>query len=148
MIVGSRGDIANFKGVQPSARASSHVLPDLLYQKSHDSAAFAGVYGIRYNGAMKYIVKQTGAFAQWRSGLTDLKTVTAIRRRMERAQAGNLGDVKAVGGGVPEMRIDVGAGYRVYFTIRNRQMLFLLAGGDKSTQTTDIRNAIDLAKEV
>ncbi len=179
MIVGSRGDIANFKGVQPSARASSHVLPGLLYQKSHDLGAFGGVYGIRYNGAMKYIVMQTEDFSAWLLALWDLRAQAAIGRRIDQAQAGNpailvklslfltafpqtghtiltqfhqncwnLGDVKPVGSGVSEMRIDVGAGYRLYFTLRNRTMVLLLVGGDKSTQQTDIRKAIDLAKEI
>ena len=67
---------------------------------------------------------------------------------MERAEAGNLGDVKPVGEGVSEMRIDVGAGYRLYFTVRNRTLLFLLVGGDKSTQVADIRRAIALNKEI
>ena len=97
---------------------------------------------------MEYIVKQTAEFAQWRAGLSDLKAATAIRRRIDRAKAGNLGDVKPVGGGVSEMRVDVGAGYRLYFTLRDRRMVLLLVGGDKSTQQSDIRKAIDLAQEV
>lgn len=95
-----------------------------------------------------YIVRQLESFAEWRSGLRDLRAATAIRRRIERAEAGNLGDVKSVGEGVSEMRIDVGAGYRVYFTIRERVVLFLLVGGDKSSQDGDIRRAIALSKEI
>ena len=72
----------------------------------------------------------------------------AIRRRFDRAASGNVGDVKSVGEGVSEMRIDVGAGYRLYFTMRGRTVLFLLSGGDKSSQQTDIRRAIALAKEI
>jgi putative addiction module killer protein len=68
---------------------------------------------------MEYIIRQTEIFAKWRSVLKDLVAKTAIRRRIERAEAGNMGDAKPVGEGVSEMRIDVGAGYRVYFTIRN-----------------------------
>jgi putative addiction module killer protein len=67
---------------------------------------------------------------------------------MERAQAGNLGDVKAIRAGVFEMRIDVGAGYRLYFTLRSRVVLFFLVGGDKSSQKADIRRAIELSKEI
>jgi putative addiction module killer protein len=95
-----------------------------------------------------YIIQQIESFAEWRRSLRDLRAATAIRRRIERAEAGNLGDVKPVGEGVSEMRIDVGAGYRVYFTTRERVMLFLLAGGDKSTQDADIRRAIALSKEI
>lgn len=71
----------------------------------------------------------------------------AIARHIERAENGNLGDVKPVGAGVSEMRIDMGAGYRVYFTMREKIMVILLAGGTKSSQQTDIKKAIELAKE-
>lgn len=97
---------------------------------------------------MDYLIKQTQIFADWRAGLKDRIAATAIRRRIERAEVGNLGDVKPVGGGVSEMKIDVGAGYRLYFTIRDRTVLFLLIGGNKSTQKADIRNAIAMTKEL
>lgn len=97
---------------------------------------------------MEYIVRQTEDFSAWLLALRDLRAQAAIGRRIDQAQAGNLGDVKPVGSGVSEMRIDVGAGYRLYFTLRNRTMVLLLVGGDKSTQQTDIRKAIDLAKEI
>jgi putative addiction module killer protein len=71
----------------------------------------------------------------------------AFARRIERAENGNLGDVKPVGAGVSEMRIDMGAGYRVYFTMREKIVVILLAGGTKSTQQKDIKKAIKLAKE-
>ncbi len=61
---------------------------------------------------------------------------------------GNLGDVKTLGEGISEMRIDVGVGYRVYFTLRGRKIVILLAGGDKSSQDADIRRAKKLAKEI
>lgn len=97
---------------------------------------------------VEYLIQQTEDFADWRAGIKDRVAATAILRRMDRAQAGNLGDVKPVGGGVSEMRVDVGAGYRLYFTIRDRKVLFLLAGGDKSTQKADIRRAIEIAREI
>lgn len=97
---------------------------------------------------MSYLIQQTEVFVKWRSTLKDLRVQTAIRRRLERAQAGNLGDVKSVGDTVSEMRIDMGAGYRLYFTLRGRSVLFLLMGGDKSTQANDIRKAIALAQEI
>ena len=62
--------------------------------------------------------------------------------------AGNAGDVRPVGEGVSELRIDYGPGYRVYFTMHGREMAILLAGGDKSTQTTDIRTALRLASNL
>ncbi|WP_197457766.1 type II toxin-antitoxin system RelE/ParE family toxin [Ferrovum sp. PN-J185] len=76
-----------------------------------------------------------------------MRAKVAIARRIERAENGNLGDVKSVGDGVSEMRIDVGAGYRVYYIMRERVMVILLAGGTKSTQQSDIKKAIELAKE-
>ncbi|MDR1311463.1 MAG: type II toxin-antitoxin system RelE/ParE family toxin [Burkholderiaceae bacterium] len=97
---------------------------------------------------MKYVVRQTETFAAWRSSLTDLKAAPAIRRWMARAAAGSLGDVRPVRGSVSEMRIGVGAGYRLYFTVRARTLLFLLVGGNKSAQKTDIRRALALAKEL
>ena len=97
---------------------------------------------------MHYTIEQTEAFARWRARIKDLVAATAIRRRLERAQHGNLGDVKAVGGGVSEMRVDVGAGYRMYYTIRERSVVFLLVGGNKSTQAADIRQAEGMAQEI
>lgn len=109
---------------------------------------FDFLYPFRYNLSMGYIIRQTESFLKWHQGLKDLRAQVAIARRIERAASGNLGDVKSVGHGVSEMRIDIGEGYRVYFTIRNRMILILLAGGNKSTQDADIRRAIALAKEV
>lgn len=96
---------------------------------------------------MPYTVMQTEAFAAWHRGLRDLKARVAIARRIERASAGNLGDTKPVGEGVSEMRIDMGAGYRVYFTLRAGVLVVLLCGGDKASQRRDIRHAQQLAKE-
>jgi putative addiction module killer protein len=97
---------------------------------------------------MHFVIQQTEDFADWRKGLKDLRAATAIRRRLERAQAGNLGDAKTVGEGVSEMRIDVGTGYRLYYTVRDRVIVFLLVGGVKATPATDIRKAQALAKEI
>lgn len=97
---------------------------------------------------MNYIVQQTESFVEWRNSLKDLRAATSVRRRIERAESGNLGDVKPVGCGISEMRVDVGQGYRMYFTLRNRIMVLLLVGGNKSTQQSDIRKAIEIAKEV
>jgi putative addiction module killer protein len=97
---------------------------------------------------MNYIITQTHSFAHWLEMLKDKQAQLSIARRLERASAGNFGDVKSVGDGVSEMRIHMGAGYRVYFTVRHRQLVFLLVGGDKSTQTRDIQHAIQLAKDI
>ena len=97
---------------------------------------------------MRYLVKQTVGFSAWHIGLRDLRAKVAIARRIEQAENGNLGNTRSVGSGVSEMKIDLGPGYRVYFTVRGREVIVLLAGGDKSSQTADIRRAHALAKEV
>ncbi|WP_302056329.1 MULTISPECIES: type II toxin-antitoxin system RelE/ParE family toxin [Pseudomonas] len=97
---------------------------------------------------MKYSVLQTPRFTSWLISVRDMRARVAIARRIERVTAGNLGDVKSVGGQVSEMRIDVGAGYRVYFTVRDGVVIVLLAGGDKSSQSVDIQLARKLAKEI
>ncbi|WP_028239262.1 type II toxin-antitoxin system RelE/ParE family toxin [Stutzerimonas azotifigens] len=97
---------------------------------------------------MSYLIRQTTSFAEWHSSLKDLRAKIAIARRIERAERGNLGDVKSVGKGVSELRVDVGPGYRLYFTRRGEVVIVLLAGGDKSTQQADIRKAQKMAKEV
>lgn len=97
---------------------------------------------------MNYLIRQTAVFQVWHQSVRDLRAKVAIARRIDRASTGNLGDVKSVGDGVSEMRVDVGAGYRVYFTMRNGAVIVLLAGGDKSSQSADIRRAQRMAKEV
>jgi putative addiction module killer protein len=97
---------------------------------------------------MGYQVKQTEIFRDWHFGLRDLRARLAISRRLDIAEAGSLGNVKPVSKGVSEMKIDVGQGYRLYFTMRARTVIFLLCGGNKSTQDADIRRAKDMAKEV
>ncbi|MFA6414363.1 MAG: type II toxin-antitoxin system RelE/ParE family toxin [Syntrophales bacterium] len=90
-------------------------------------------------------VRKTETFAQWLDGLRDLRARARVQARIERLAAGNAGDVKAVGEGVSELRIDYGPGYRVYFTKRGRMVVILLAGGDKRTQANDIIIAQRLA---
>ncbi|WP_045494637.1 type II toxin-antitoxin system RelE/ParE family toxin [Pseudomonas sp. StFLB209] len=97
---------------------------------------------------MTYEIRQTRSFAHWHASLRDLGARIAVARRIERAAAGNLGDVKSVGEGISELRVHVGAGYRVYFTTRNQTLIVLLIGGSKSTQSADIKQAKALAKEV
>jgi len=97
---------------------------------------------------MNYLIQQTMIFLAWHASIRDLRAKLAIGRRIDRASVGNLGDIKSVGDGVSEMRVDVGPGYRVYFTIRNNVVIVLLAGGDKSSQSADIRRAKKMAKEV
>jgi putative addiction module killer protein len=97
---------------------------------------------------MIYQIKQTEIFSNWHHSLSDRKAKHAITRRLDIAEAGSLGHVRAVGAGVSEMKIDVGPGYRLYFTMRGRTVIFLLCGGDKRTQDADIKRAKELAKEL
>lgn len=80
--------------------------------------------------------------------VSDTRARARIQVRVERLAAGNTGDVKPVGEGVSELRIDYGPGYRVYFTKRGSKLFVLLAGGDKSTQVTDIKVALRLARNL
>lgn len=93
-------------------------------------------------------IRKTDTYAQWIDGLRDLQARARIQVRIERLAAGNPGDVKAVGDGISELRIDYGPGYRVYFTKRGREVVILLAGGDKSTQSADIKIALRLARNL
>lgn len=88
-----------------------------------------------------YHLRQTEAFAKWLAGLRDAKGKARILVRLESARLGNLGDTRSLGGGVREMRVHVGPGYRVYFTRRRGTVLLLLCGGDKSRQARDIERA-------
>ena len=93
-------------------------------------------------------VRKTGEFAQWLDDLRDTHARARIQARIERLAAGNPGDVKPVGAGVSELRIDYGPGYRVYFMQKGSVSIILLAGGDKSTQTRDIKTALRLARNL
>ena len=93
-------------------------------------------------------VRKTDNYARWLDGLRDIHARARILARVERLAAGNPGDVKPVGEGVSELRIDYGPGYRVYFTMRRRMVIILLAGGDKRTQATDIQKALRLARNL
>ncbi len=93
-------------------------------------------------------IRKTAVYASWIDGLRDIRARARILARIERFAAGNPGDVKPVGEGVSEMRIDYGPGYRIYFTKRGREIVILLAGGDKTTQAADIKMALRLAKNL
>lgn len=93
-------------------------------------------------------IRKTPQFVDWIDNLSDIKARARIQVRIERLIAGNPGDVKPVGKGVSELRIDYGPGYRIYYIIRNKEIIFLLSGGDKSSQSTNIKNAIKLAENL
>ena len=94
-----------------------------------------------------YRAGQSTPFADWLTSLKDGRTVGIIRARLNRVRLGNLGDCKSVGGGVEELRIDFGPGYRVYYGRRGQLVVVLLCGGDKSTQARDILTAQKYWKE-
>jgi putative addiction module killer protein len=93
-------------------------------------------------------VRQTETFVRWLTGLRDRRARARIQVRIDRLALGNPGDVKPVGGGLSEMRIDYGPGYRVYFVERGTALVILLAGGDKETQARDIKAARELASNL
>jgi len=93
-------------------------------------------------------VKQTDEYAKWFAGLRDIQAKARVTVRIRRLSLGNAGDVKPVGNGISELRIDVGKGYRVYFVKRGGCLIILLAGGDKSTQQRDIEKAKQLANDL
>jgi putative addiction module killer protein len=93
-------------------------------------------------------VRQTSTFAKWLKSLGDEKAKARIAIRIRRLSLGNPGDVKPVGKGVSEMRVDYGPGYRVYFVKKGDAIVILLTGGDKRSQKRDIEAAITLAKEL
>ena len=93
-------------------------------------------------------VRQTDEYEKWFDSLRDRQARARIDIRVRRLSLGNPGDVKPVGEGVSELRIDYGPGYRVYFVQRADVLIVLLAGGDKRTQDQDIRLAKQLAREL
>ena len=93
-------------------------------------------------------IRKTDIFIKWLDSLTDIRARARILVRIERLAIGNPGNVRSVGEGVSELRIDCGPGYRVYYKQHGRKLVFLLAGGDKGTQAKDIKTALHLAKNL
>lgn len=93
-------------------------------------------------------ISQTVEFEAWLDELRDLRARVVIAKRLERVEAGNLGDRANVGGGVSELRIHHGPGYRLYYTVRDRVVILLLAGGVKASQKRDIRRAQEMAAKL
>ena len=91
-----------------------------------------------------FTVKITPEFAAWLDGLKDRMTRIRLSRRLDKVQRGNLGDVRYVGDGLYEMREFFGPGWRMYYTIRDKNIIIMLGGGDKSSQSSDIAKAKQL----
>ncbi len=90
---------------------------------------------------MRYEIQRTKVFDNWLASLRNRQAVKAINKRLARLELGNFGDHKQLAGNLFELRFFLGSGYRVYYTIRGRRVVFLLAGGDKSSQKKDIQQA-------
>jgi putative addiction module killer protein len=93
-------------------------------------------------------IRKTDKISIWLDGLRDIKARARIQVRIERLALGNSGDVKPVGAGASELRIDYGPGYRVYFKKVGQAIIILLVGGDKGSQNSDIRTALALARNL
>lgn len=95
-----------------------------------------------------YSIKTLPEFTEWLSALKDKSTLIRLVRRLDKVLRGNLGDVKAVGHGVFEMREHFGPGWRMYYVLRGTVLIVMLGGGDKSTQAADIARAVKLAATI
>jgi putative addiction module killer protein len=93
-------------------------------------------------------VGKTEVYVKWLDGLRDIRARARVLARVERLAAGNPGDAEPVGEGVSELRINYGPGYRVYYKQQGRELVILLAGGDKSSQPRDIQSALRLARNL
>ncbi len=95
-----------------------------------------------------YVVRQTEEFVSWLDGLRDKRAQVRIAARLRQVETGNLGDWSPIKGDVSELRVHIGAGYRLYFTRRGDVLVVLLCAGDKSSQARDIRRALQLSEEI
>jgi putative addiction module killer protein len=95
-----------------------------------------------------FLLRQTEEFVAWLDALSDKAAQVRIAARLRQVEAGNLGDWKVVEGDVAEMRMHFGPGYRLYFTRRGQIVVVLLCGGNKSTQTKNIRRAVKLSSQI
>jgi putative addiction module killer protein len=93
-------------------------------------------------------IRKTATFSKWIDSLRDIRARARVQARIERLAVGHAGDAKPMGEGVSELRIDYGPGYRVYFKKQGRSVVVLLAGGDKKTQSRDIKTALRLARNL
>jgi len=93
-------------------------------------------------------IRKTEVYAKWLDGLRDIRARARVLARVERLAMGHPGDVKSVGEGVSELRINYGPGYRVYYKRQGHELVILLAGGDKNSQSRDIKTALRLARNL
>ncbi len=95
-----------------------------------------------------YLIKQTNIFSKWLSKLKDTKAKVSILRRVDRMKLGNFGNYKSINSDIFELRITTGPGYRVYYTKQDDEIIVLLIGGDKSSQSEDIKKAKKILEEI
>lgn len=101
-----------------------------------------------YNIYVRYEVVKGDEFLRWLMRLRDKRAQARISVRLDRLEEGNFGDHRSVGGGISELRVNIGQGYRIYYTIRQRRIVILLCGGDKTSQQRDIRRAQQKARDI
>ena len=106
------------------------------------------LYPTRYTQFMKYKLQSTQQYDKWFSKLKESTDKIRILARLNRVENGNFGDFKQISPGLFELRFFFGAGYRIYYTIKDDKVVFLLAGGNKSNQEKDIEKAAELLKEL
>ena len=95
-----------------------------------------------------YLIKQTNIFSKWLFKLKDTKAKVSILRRVDRMKLGNFGNHKSVGNNIHELKITTGPGYRVYYIKQDDEIIVLLIGGDKSSQSDDIKKAKEILEEL
>ena len=128
----------------------------MLYNRNYPAFRFAlnWVFSVGivspfgYNVYVRYEVVQSERFRRWLNRLRDHRARSRITGCIRRVGDGNFGNHSSVGGGVSELRVDVGQGYRIYYTIRQQRVVILLCGGEKASQQRDIRLAQQMAREV
>lgn len=97
---------------------------------------------------MKYKLRSTKQYDKWFSNLKESTVKIRVLARLNRVENGNFGDFKQISPGLFELRFFFGAGLRIYYTIQDSKVVFLLAGGDKSSQEKDIEKVTELLKEL
>jgi putative addiction module killer protein len=127
--------------------ASNNIFRFHCMQINFAEIIFDFMYPLGYDIYMME-VRQTDEYSDWFAKLRDRQARARINARIRRLSLGNPGDVKPVGEGISELRIDYGPGYRVYFLQRGREVVILLAGGDKRTQQKDIQTALQLVRNL
>jgi putative addiction module killer protein len=132
------------------ATDGGNIRPQVCHQRWQETAEpdhLDFTRSVLYKG-QSFQLAETDEFHRWLGSLADRRAMARIVDRLKRASNGNFGDVKPVGSGVSEMRIDYGPGYRVYFFRRGKELVILLCGGDKRTQDADIAKAKRLKGEI